>query len=105
MNISEISMEILSGGQSQKVAIGVASAATAAITAAQIPTGQVAIPVVFTPDVDCFVRRGTNPTAVADGTDQLVKANNAYRCQMIVNEKLAFITASGSGNVYFTPGA
>lgn len=105
MNITEISMEILSGGQSQKVAISTASAATAAITAAQIPTGRVVIPAVVTPDVDCFVRRGAAPTAVSDGTDQLLKAGNAYRCEMGLGDKLAFITASGSGNVYFTPGA
>lgn len=102
MNINEISMEILSGGQSSKVAISTASAQTAAIVA--VP-GQTAVKAVFTPDVDCFVRRGTNPTAVSDGTDQLVKANNAYRCEMLPGEKLAFITATGTGNVYFTPGA
>lgn len=102
MNISEISMEILTGGQSSKVAISTASAQTPAMGTVW---GQTAVKAVFTPDVDCFVRRGANPTALADGTDQLVKANNAYRCEMLPGEKLAFITASGTGNVYFTPGA
>lgn len=100
MNVNQITLEVLSGGQSSKIAIGTTSAQTAAVTAV---SGQAVVSVAFTPDVDCFVRRGTNPTAVSDGTDQFLLARTTYRCQMLPGEKLAFI-ASGAGNVYFTPG-
>jgi hypothetical protein len=92
-----ISAQILSGGQSQKVALTTASAQSAALTGYQY---------ILTPDVNCFVRLGVNPTAVSDGTDQILLANQTYRIFPIVpGQKFAFILATGTGNVYITPDA
>jgi hypothetical protein len=91
------SIVALTGGQSAAVAISAVSAQSAAIT---MPS------VVVTPTVDCFFRQGANPTALSNGTDQILLATNSYRISGIVSgNKLAFITASGSGTVYITPGA
>jgi hypothetical protein len=91
-----ISCQVLSGGQSSKVAVSSTSAQSVALTCANC---------LVTPDVDVFVRMGTNPTAVADGTDQILLAGNTYRIQPIIpGYKLAFVS-TGSGNVYLTPDA
>ena len=90
------SITALTGGQSASIAISVTSAQSAAIT-----TGSV----VATPTVDCFFRQGSSPTALSNGTDQILLANNSFRISGIVSgNKLAFITASGTGTVYITPG-
>jgi hypothetical protein len=99
-----VSLNITSGGTSQKVAISTVAASTAAIAAPTgLPTGA-PVPVVLAVDVDAFVRRGANPTAVSDGTDQFVPAGILLRTEVQPGEKLSFITASGSGNAYVTPG-
>lgn len=93
-----ISCQALSGGQSAKVSISSASAQSAALTGGES--------YLVTPDTTCFMRMGTNPTAVSDGTDQILLANNTYRIQPIVSGyKLAFITTAASGLVYLTPAA
>lgn len=52
------------------------------------------------------MRQGSNPTAVSDGTDQILPANNWVRLEnLTIGNKLAFKTASGSGTVYLTNGA
>ena len=92
-----ISLQISSGGDSTKVAISTASAQSAALLATSY---------LITPDVNCFARTGANPTAVADGTDILLLANNQYRVvPLVIGQKLAFITPTGTGNVYLTPNA
>jgi hypothetical protein len=49
---------------------------------------------------------GLNPTAVSDGTDQILLANQQYRIIPIIpGYKIAFILAIGTGNVYITPEA
>lgn len=110
MSGSVISRVILSGGQSQKIAMTVASAQSAALTCADATV---------TVDAACFMRIGTsasNPVALADGTDQYFPAGQ-YRIKPISGEavpggvgypgrppmKIAFIMASGTGNAYITP--
>lgn len=91
-------MVIHSGGQSSKVAVSTTSA----------QSGLVGLRgnVVVTPDATMFVRRGSNPTALSDGTDQILLANTTYRFYGLKSDdKLAFIMAVGTGNVYITPGA
>jgi hypothetical protein len=93
----QITLIATSGGTSSKVAVSTTSAQSAAISAQCV---------VVIADVNVFFRRGVNPTALADGTDQLLLANTSYR---LVGhkavEKFAFITATGTGNVYITPDA
>jgi hypothetical protein len=96
-HVQSQSIVVLTGGQSAAVSISTTSAQSAAITTPSV---------VVTPTVDCFFRQGANPTALSDGTDQILLATNSYRLSGIVSgNKLAFITASGTGTVYITPGA
>jgi len=55
--------------------------------------------------VECFALAGSNPTAtVALGTP--IPANRLIRLRgLLAGDKLAFITASGSGTAYVRPGA
>lgn len=92
-----ISCQVLSGGQSVKLAISGASVQSAALTSTSY---------LVTPDVDCFVRMDVNPTALATGVDQILLAGNTYRVVPVaVGSKFAFITAGSVGNVYLTPDA
>lgn len=102
MVVFEHSINTLTGGQSSKVSISTTSAQSATFGAATdaVPNQYVLV----TPDVTCFMRQGVNPTAVSDGTDQIILANTTYRTFVNSGNKLAFITASGTGNVYLTPG-
>ena len=93
----EASVSASAGGTSQKVAMSTVSAQSAAINA------QVAL---VSPTEDCFVREGSNPTALSDGTDQFLFGGFTYRIAMSDGaNRLAFIMASGSGTVYITPAA
>lgn len=99
MDLREVSMLVSTGGTSSKVAISGTSAQSAAFS------GAGGVDVLCTPDVDCFVRQAADPTAVADGTDQLLLGGNTYRLSGIASgNKLAFITSGATGNVYLTPG-
>ena len=90
------SIVALAGGQSVSVAISSTSAQSAATT-----TGFATV----TPTVDCFFRQGASPTALSDGTDDFLIANNKYRINGITSgNKLAFKTTSATGTVYITPG-
>jgi hypothetical protein len=92
-----ISAQVLSGGQSQKVVTSTASAQTAVLTETIYTV---------TSDTNCFMRMGLSPVALADGTDQIILANQTYRLQPIIpGQKLAFILAVGTGNVYLSPNA
>lgn len=96
--MKETSITITTGGDSQAVAISTTSAQSAVIAADSAT---------LYATTDCFVRRGSNPTAVADGTDQFVPANTLLRINGLTNDnlsKLAFKTATGTGTVYITPG-
>ena len=89
------SFKVLTGGQSSSVSISGTSAQSAAFTSGEC---------VVTPTVDCFVRQGSNPTALANGTDQILLGGNQYRIEGISNSnKLAFITSGSTGTVYISP--
>ena len=90
------SLELLTGGQSESVAVSGTSAQSSAYTVPEL---------VVTVLVHTFVRQGTNPTALANGTDQLLLGPNSYRLSGITSgNKLAFITADASSStVYITP--
>jgi hypothetical protein len=90
----ELSLKATAGGDSQGVAISTVSAASAAINA---------VMAVVTPSVDCFMRQGAAPVALADGTDQFLVGGLPYRVSLTAGNKLAFKTASGTGTVYITP--
>jgi len=99
MDCRVISAAVDTGGLSQVVSISSTSAQSSALST----TGGVAV--LVTPTVDCFVRQGSNPTAVNNGTDMLLLGGNTYRLSGIVNgNKLAFITSGAVGSVYITPG-
>lgn len=95
-SVYQVSMPANEGGTSQKLAISTTSAQSAVINQGEA---------MVTPDVNCFFRAGTNPTALSTGVDTILLANNTYRISGIKGGNvLAFITASGSGSVYITPG-
>jgi hypothetical protein len=95
----ELSFVASLGGNSQKLALSTSSAQSATLGAGSTGT----MTVLFTTDVDCFYRQGSNPVAVSDGTDQLIVSECTYRVQVLCGNKLAFVTASGTGNAYITP--
>jgi hypothetical protein len=84
---------IPAAGRSQVVAISTTSAKTALISGSSV---------YITPTVDCFMRAGDDPTALADGTDYFMLANctQEFDLRPNVDLKIAFITASGSGSAY-----
>jgi hypothetical protein len=94
--VAEQSIEANTGGTSQVVSISTTSAQSTAITTNTA--------LVYS-TVDCFMRQGANPTALSNGTDQIIPATTLLRVSLTEGNKLAFITASGSGTVYITPGA
>lgn len=100
--VSESSLMVLSGGQSQAVSISTTSAQSAAIG----NSGEGTQTAVIYSTVECFMRQGANPTALATGVDQIIPASTLLRLDNIVGgNRLAFITPTGSGTVYITPGA
>lgn len=84
------------GGQSETVSISGTSAQSSAIGAGSCTIYST---------VDCYYREGSNPTALADGTDDFIPGGNKIRITGILStNKLAFITGGASGTVYITPG-
>jgi hypothetical protein len=94
LNTRDITLCAHTGGRSQSVAISTVSAQSAAMTADTC---------VLYSSAECFVRQGSNPTAVSNGTDLHIPANTLIRLSIIPGNKLAFITATGTGTVYLTP--
>lgn len=95
MPVSQESMKIDSGGQSLKVTLTTSSAQSAAITGART--------LYVCATVDCFLRQGANPTALADGTDQFLPAYAPMRLRdFISGNKLAAI-GTAAGALYVTP--
>lgn len=85
------------GGQSARVSVGAASVQSAPINRPSI---------VITCDVPVYIRRGTTPVALADGTDQYLLASQAYRLHgFLAGERLAIIAVSAAGLAYITPDA
>jgi len=96
-DVVAVSLRMDGGGSSSVVSISGTSAQSAVLNT---------FTVLISPTVDCFVREGTNPTALADGTDMLLFGGNSYRVVLqATGHKLAFITSSATGSVYITPGA
>jgi hypothetical protein len=93
--ITEHSLPIFTGGYSEKIAVSGTSAQSAVLTNDRVN---------IYADVDCYIRQGANPTALANGTDQIIPAGIMLRGYDIMpGNKLAFIAVSTSGNVYLTP--
>lgn len=92
----EVSLLIGEGGTSQPVSISTTSAQSTVITGDNA---------VIYSSVECFIRSGSNPTALSDGTDQFIPASMFLRVRFAAGSKLAFKTATGTGTVYITPGA
>lgn len=98
----EISVVPMEGGTS--VLLTLVAATSQQYTPAAAVAGQ-ALYVTLYNTVDCFIRQGANPTALSDGTDQILPANNMYRVGPIApGNRLAIISAS-AGSVYITPHA
>lgn len=85
---------------SSKIAVSSTAAQSAQFIGSA--TGSV---LVISPTVDTYIRWGSNPTAVNDGTDMKLFGNNSYRVQIGGTGKMSFICDSGvSGYVFITPG-
>ena len=96
MNNMETSVVCDDGGKSQALAISTTSAASAVINADYA---------LVTLTTAAFVRKGDTPTALSTGVDIYLLANRPYRINMQRGQKLAFITPTGTGTAYITPGA
>jgi hypothetical protein len=94
--IAEHSLTIGAGGTSQALSISTTSAQSSAIAGGSA---------LIYSTVDCFTRADANPTALSNGTDLFIPAGVVFRADFAPGSKLAFITASGTGTVYITPGA
>lgn len=94
MDTREISLSVDEGGLSQAVAISTSSAQSAAISGKQA---------IVTCTTAAFVRRGSNPTALSNGTDMYLPAGTTFRLAINPGDKLAFITPTGAGTAYITP--
>jgi len=94
--VRTVSILVDGGGNSESVSVSSTSAQSSAITQPMV---------LVSTDIDVFVRQGADPTALSDGSDMFLIANSMYRLMGISSgNKLAFITATGSGTVYITPG-
>jgi len=83
-------------GQGQKLVVSSTSVQSAALESTSC--------VVYS-DVDCYVRQGSSPVAVADGSDQFIPAGSFIRLSGITRgNKLAFVSLT-NGVVHMTPGA
>lgn len=92
----ETSVGVDDGGNSQALSISSTSAQSNTINAETA---------LVTLTVAAFVRKGTNPVAVATGADTYLMADVTYRLQVKPGTKLAFITLGSAGTAYITPGA
>lgn len=99
MTMMITSLVVPSGATTKALAISTTSAQTDALRGGEI---------VVSSDVACFVVRGASPTATvpaaggAAGGVPLVAGAQYRLTGGAVGEKLAFITATGSGTVYYT---
>jgi len=95
MPVSQESAHLYSGGQSQVVTVSSTSAQSSAITGSKT--------LYLCATVDCFIRQGSNPTALATGVDQFLPAYTPMRYAGFTSgNKVAAISAS-SGSLYITP--
>lgn len=94
MNNQETSIVVNEGGRSSLLSAVTTSQQSAVMNADYVYVFATAA---------CFVRQGSNPTAVTDGTDIYIPANTPLRLNITRGNKLAF-AASSSANIYLTPG-
>ena len=80
-------------GTSQTIAISSTSAQSTPIHAVLVH---------ITPTVDCYMRQGSNPVAIAN-IDHFLLGNATQSFRIIRDNILAFITAAGSGFVHIVP--
>lgn len=91
----EITINIGPGGNSQTVSLSGTSASSTALWVRES---------VIYSTVDCFVRAGSDPTAVT--TDQFVPAQTWARVTIPeAGQKIAAITGGSTGTLYISPGA
>lgn len=95
MEAREVSIVVDDGGKSQLLSSVTTSQQTAVIKSSFV--------LVYA-NGPVFVRQGSNPTALTDGTDIYLAANVHYRLNVTPGNKLAF-AASAAANIYITPGA
>ena len=95
MPVSQESATIYSGGQSQVVAVTTSSAQSSAIATSKTA--------VLCSTVDCFIRQGSNPTALSNGTDQFLPAYTPMRYAGITAGYKIAVIGTGAGNLYITP--
>jgi hypothetical protein len=98
----EYSLTIPTTASTLTHAISTTSAQSAAINRSGPQAGNM-VPVVIYATVACFVRRGVNPTAAADGTDMAIPPLTLLRTRVYTGEKIAVITATGTGTFSITP--
>lgn len=97
MQVNEITLVPNIGARSEVVAMTVASAQSSIFST----TAETYVNV--TPDATCFFRMGVNPTALSNGTDQILLGSNMYRIGPVpAGYRFALIVASGAGNAYIT---
>lgn len=94
MENREVSIVVDEGGRSQLLSAVTTSTQTSAINSHYALVVATAA---------CFVRQGSNPTALTDGTDIYLLPNTHYRLNLKPGNKLAF-AAGASANIYVTPG-
>lgn len=99
MHVTQVGLDLNTGGASTEVVLSAASAQGPVVT---LPTNHppgVPVKCLITTDVTCWLRKGSNPTAVS-GTDQKLVAGT-YRIELLVGERIAAI-AGGAGTLNFT---
>lgn len=82
---------IAAGGSCKVVSVSGTSAQSAALDGVLVH---------ITPTVDCFMREGAAPTAVSDGTDEIMIAYVTQAKRITRGNKLAFKTTGAAGSVY-----
>jgi len=95
MPVSQESIHLLSGGQSQQVSISTSSAQSAAITGSKT--------IYMCSTVDCFLRQGVDPTALSNGTDQFLPAYAPMRFAGFATGNKIAVIGTGTGTLYITP--
>ena len=95
MPVSQESATIYSGGQSQSVAVTTSSAQSTAISNSKT--------VVLCSTVDCFIRQGSNPTALSNGTDQFLPSYVPMRFAGLTSGNKLAVIGTGAGTLYITP--
>lgn len=96
MYTQDLSFIVDEGGRSQALAISSTSAQSATLNTDYV---------IVTLTTPAFVRQGSNPTALSDGTDIYLLADVTYRLNVKRGNKLAFKTVSSTGTAYITQGA